>query len=235
MLKPYKHLILAISMMIASSLAFAACTGTQPAAQVSTAPTKAAVTVVAAQPTPTTVQPTSTSAPATATPVATKVVTLAPTEVITKPTPVAVKVTPTEVRTKSTPAAVKPAPAAVKPAAAATAEVMLMTKKTTRGDILTDQKDMTLYTFKNDKPNESTCYDACAKEWEPVVVASENVKPMLSHGLTGKIDVIERKDGAYQITYNEMPLYHYAKDTKPGDSKGDGLNGLWHVVIEKSK
>lgn len=269
MLKLYKQLILTISTMIVISLAFTACTGTRPAAQVSSAPTKAAV--VAAQPTPTTAPPTSTNVPATATLVALKAITstvqIAPTEAMTKPTPAAVKVTPTEVMAKPTlavakatptevmakptPAAVKATPvavkatptkvapkatpAAIKPPTTSKEEVMLMTKKTSLGDILTDQKDMTLYTFKNDKPGESTCYDACAKEWKPVVVASEDAKPTLGHGLTGKVSVIERKDGAYQVTYNGMPLYYYADDAKPGDTKGDGFKGLWHVVMEKSK
>lgn len=233
MLKLYKQLMIITSMMIVASLVFTACKGAQPAAQVSTVPTKAAVTVVAAQPTPTTAQPTSTSAPVVATPVATKVVT--PTEVMPKPTPAVVKVTPTEVMTKSAPAAVKATPAAVKPATTVSTEVILLTQKTTLGDILTDQKNMTLYTFKNDKPDESTCYDACAKEWKPVVVAAANDKPMLGNGLSGKAGIIERKDGAYQITYNGMPLYYYAEDSKPGDTKGDGLKGLWHVVMMKNK
>ena len=41
---------------------------------------------------------------------------------------------------------------------------------------------------------------------------------------------IEREDGTYQVTYNDLPLYHYAADTAPGDVNGDGLFGLWHLA-----
>jgi predicted lipoprotein with Yx(FWY)xxD motif len=30
-----------------------------------------------------------------------------------------------------------------------------------------------------------------------------------------------------------MPLYTYVKDTKTGDKLGDGVNGVWQVVVVK--
>jgi len=33
-----------------------------------------------------------------------------------------------------------------------------------------------------------------------------------------------------QVTYNGIPLYYYSKDTKPGDTTGEGVGGIWHVV-----
>jgi predicted lipoprotein with Yx(FWY)xxD motif len=32
------------------------------------------------------------------------------------------------------------------------------------------------------------------------------------------------------VTYGGKPLYHFAGDTAAGDTKGQGLNGLWFVV-----
>jgi len=198
--------------MVILLLAITACGGAQPAAKITPAPTKAAATPAAAQATPTTVK-------AAATPVAAKPTA---TQVATKPTTTTTETKPTVAAPKATPAALKPA--------AAEEFMAQMAKDKTLGDILTDAKGMTLYTFKNDKPNESTCDAACAKTWPPVVVADEKAKLTTAAGITGKLGVIERKDHSYQVTYNEMPLYRYAEDTKPGEAKGENLNGLWHVV-----
>ena len=88
---------------------------------------------------------------------------------------------------------------------------------------------MTLYVFTNDKPGESTCYDACAQLWPPLTVAKGET-PTLAQGITGKVGVIERKDGTYQVTHDDMPLYYYAKDTKPGETNGEGIKDVWHVA-----
>ena len=97
------------------------------------------------------------------------------------------------------------------------------------GNILTDSQGMTLYTFKKDKPGESACVDACAKRWPPMTV-SEGMQPMAAPGIPGKLGEIERKDDTYQATYNGMPLYRYAGDSRAGDTNGQGLGGNWFVV-----
>jgi D-xylose transport system substrate-binding protein len=105
-----------------------------------------------------------------------------------------------------------------------------MSKNATLGEILTDSQGMTLYVFNNDKPGESTCYDACAKLWPPLLVA-KGEQPMLAQGVSGELGVIERTDGTYQVTHDNMPLYYFAQDTKPGDIKGEGYNDLWHAAL----
>jgi len=40
----------------------------------------------------------------------------------------------------------------------------------------------------------------------------------------------QRKDGKLQATYNGMPLYYYVKDIKAGDTKGQGVGGVWFLV-----
>jgi hypothetical protein len=46
------------------------------------------------------------------------------------------------------------------------------------------------------------------------------------------LGVIQRADGTYQVTYNDMPLYRFIKDTQPGDANGQGLlNGAWTVAL----
>ena len=95
------------------------------------------------------------------------------------------------------------------------------------GKFLTDSSGMTLYIFKKDTSSESTCYDTCAKNW-PAFLASGDLT--LPSGVAGKLDITTRKDGAKQVTYNGAPLYHFAKDTAPGDTKGQGIGNVWFVA-----
>ncbi len=113
--------------------------------------------------------------------------------------------------------------------AADTSGKLMMAKNDKLGDILTDSQGMTLYTFKKDKPGESACYDQCAQKWPPLEV-KQGTQPMAASGISGKLGQTERKDGSYQVTYNDMPLYYFQGDTKPGETKGQGLGGVWFVV-----
>ncbi len=62
------------------------------------------------------------------------------------------------------------------------------------------------------------------------MVADEDEPPAAGEGVLGVIAVIEREDGTYQVTYNDLPLYHYIGDLAPGDVTGDGLFGVWHLA-----
>jgi predicted lipoprotein with Yx(FWY)xxD motif len=116
------------------------------------------------------------------------------------------------------------------PAAASTGETVVgVANSPTYGDILTDKNGMTLYIFKNDQPGQSTCTDACASIWPPLTVP-QNTTPQASDSVTGKLGVIQRADGSYQVTINDMPLYLYASDKNPGDTNGQGIKGVWYVV-----
>lgn len=101
------------------------------------------------------------------------------------------------------------------------------------GKILTDSKGMTLYVFTADKDGKSTCYDQCAKAWPPFLVTSQ--QPHFNTNIEGKFGLMARKDNKQQVTYNNMPLYYYQKDKKPGDVTGQGVDGAWFVVQPKSK
>lgn len=97
------------------------------------------------------------------------------------------------------------------------------------GSILTDNQGMTLYIFKKDKSGESVCSGPCVTKWPPLTVA-EGMQPAAASGIPGTLGQIERQDDTYQVTYNGMPLYRYAGDSKPGDTNGQGFGGLWFVV-----
>ncbi|MEV6242251.1 hypothetical protein [Lentzea sp. NPDC051838] len=95
------------------------------------------------------------------------------------------------------------------------------------GPVVTDVKGFTLYRFDDDKPNQSTCDGECAATWPPATVADENFTVEgLDKGIVGSI---VRKDGSRQLTVGGMPQYRFAKDEKPGQTKGQGLQGKWFV------
>lgn len=96
--------------------------------------------------------------------------------------------------------------------------------KTSDG-MLTSSSGMTLYVFDKDTAGsgKSTCNGPCAANWPPLM-AEADAKPAGNHTL------ITRDDGGKQWAYKGKPLYFWAKDMKPGDKTGDGVNGVWHVA-----
>ncbi len=97
------------------------------------------------------------------------------------------------------------------------------------GDFLVGPNGMTLYTFANDAPGVSNCADKCAENWPPLLVESADALT-LQPGLVGSFGVIERADGGMQVTLNDMPLYYFFKDEKPGDSTGQNAGDVWFVA-----
>ena len=50
-------------------------------------------------------------------------------------------------------------------------------------------------------------------------------------GVNGNLlDVLVRTDGTRQVMYNGMPLYYFAADANPGDTKGQGVGKVWFVI-----
>ncbi len=139
-----------------------------------------------------------------------------------------------------------PAAAATKPAASATgtpgaggtssgpsapsATTVKVAQSASLGNILVDANGMTLYTFKNDQPGVSNCTGNCATTWPPLTVPS-GTQPTAPSGVPGRLATIQRSDGGTQVTYDGMPLYRYAPDTKPGDTIGQGVGNVWFVVV----
>ncbi len=94
---------------------------------------------------------------------------------------------------------------------------------------LTAANSMSLYTFDKDTANVSNCYDACEAIW-PVFDATIDTTN-LPMGIEAKdFAKITRTDGTTQTTYKSQPLYYFAKDAKAGDTKGDWVKGVWHLI-----
>ncbi|TXD97420.1 hypothetical protein FUT87_04895 [Mitsuaria sp. TWR114] len=90
---------------------------------------------------------------------------------------------------------------------------------------LVGANDMTLYTFDKDAAGsgKSVCNGPCATNWPPLMARAEDKA-------SGDWSIITRDDGSKQWAYKGKPLYFWAKDAKPGDRSGDGINQVWHTA-----
>ncbi|HEX4943074.1 MAG TPA: hypothetical protein VFV55_01905 [Usitatibacteraceae bacterium] len=95
----------------------------------------------------------------------------------------------------------------------------------TAGGVLTNAAGMTLYTFDKDEAGKgkSACNGPCATNWPPLMAAADAKA-------TGDYSIVTRDDGGKQWAFKGKPLYGWAKDQKPGDKTGDGVNKVWHVA-----
>lgn len=91
--------------------------------------------------------------------------------------------------------------------------------------VLVGTNGMTLYTFDKDAAGsgKSVCNGPCAQNWPPLVAAAHSAA-------SSDWVVIARDDGTNQWAYKGKPVYFWAKDKKPGDRTGDGVNGTWRVA-----
>jgi predicted lipoprotein with Yx(FWY)xxD motif len=100
------------------------------------------------------------------------------------------------------------------------------------GTALVDGTGRALYLFANDTGSASTCSGACAGAWPPLP-APADLTAATGVGLDNQVDSTPRSDGSAQLTYHGHPLYYYAGDDKPGDTRGEGLNQFgahWYLV-----
>ena len=107
--------------------------------------------------------------------------------------------------------------------AGANAQTMPSAVKSTSG-MFTNSAGMTLYTFDKDTSGKSACNGPCATNWPPLM-ADGSAKP------AGDWTIVTRDDGGKQWAYKGRPVYTWTKDSKPGDTTGDGFaNNAWHVA-----
>ena len=124
-----------------------------------------------------------------------------------------------------------PAPAPMSSSGAASARAdTVATRRTGLGNVLVDSQGRTLYLFEKDRGMTSACSGACASIWPPLT----GTNAMAGAGLSApKLNVAKQPGGSSDVTYAGHPLYTYVGDTKPGDTKGEGLNQFgaqWYAV-----
>jgi predicted lipoprotein with Yx(FWY)xxD motif len=97
------------------------------------------------------------------------------------------------------------------------------------GGYLVNQSNFTLYYFQNDSTvnGASSCYGECAALWTPFYATNPSLPDTLRPIDFG---VITRTDGTKQTTFKGWPLYQYSKDIASGFIKGNGIDGLWHII-----
>jgi predicted lipoprotein with Yx(FWY)xxD motif len=114
-----------------------------------------------------------------------------------------------------------------KAAAKSTVEV----RSTRLGKILVSSQGHSLYLFRKDSRDKSTCSGACAKFWPPLRASG---KPTAGRGVSAsKLGTIKRSDGKPQVTYNGHPLYTFQQDTRAGQTNGQGVTafgGSWFTL-----
>ena len=91
--------------------------------------------------------------------------------------------------------------------------------------VLATPSGATVYTFDKDTASngKSVCNGQCAQAWPPLAAQASDAP-------SGDWTIVTRDDGARQWAYKGWPLYTYAKDAKPGDTTGDNVKNVWHVV-----
>ncbi len=108
--------------------------------------------------------------------------------------------------------------------AAATIEV----SKGILGQMLVDAQGHTLYVFETDTNGTSSCYGQCASMWPALMTDGS---PTAGTGVMGgTLGTAARTDGSTQVTIDGHPLYTFSGDSAAGDTKGEGIGGVWFVA-----
>jgi predicted lipoprotein with Yx(FWY)xxD motif len=64
-----------------------------------------------------------------------------------------------------------------------------------------------------------------------VYLRGGQVAPTAGQGVDSELlGSVRRPDGTRQATLNGWPLYRFSEDRAPGETKGEGLKGTWHVI-----
>jgi predicted lipoprotein with Yx(FWY)xxD motif len=99
----------------------------------------------------------------------------------------------------------------------------------TLGAFVAGEGGKSLYVFTQDSSGASVCVDDCATNWPPLVVESAAAVAAGS-GVTGALATITRPDGTTQVTLGGAPLYYFAADAAAGETKGQGVGGVWFLA-----
>jgi predicted lipoprotein with Yx(FWY)xxD motif len=119
------------------------------------------------------------------------------------------------------------------PAAAKKPSITIGVASSKLGNILVDEKGLSLYMFTPDARNVSNCEGACLTAWPPIMLGKEDT--LADVALTGGLrrsllGVAMRENGSRHVTYNGYPLYYWFRDAKAGDVLGQWVGNVWFVL-----
>jgi predicted lipoprotein with Yx(FWY)xxD motif len=102
------------------------------------------------------------------------------------------------------------------------------------GTVVVDGRGMTAYVFDKDTADsgKSACVGDCASMWP--AITSSSAKPK-ADGISGTVATIAAAAGGKQVTIDGRPVYTFSGDSAAGDTKGQGVKGIWHVVSPAGK
>jgi predicted lipoprotein with Yx(FWY)xxD motif len=100
--------------------------------------------------------------------------------------------------------------------------------------IVVDGHGDTLYALTPETTHHLLCKSPeCLRFWPPLTVNSHKAKLKAGAGVKGKLGLLRRKHGVFQVTLRGMPLYHFSGDSAPGDAHGQGIKsfgGQWFAA-----
>ncbi|HEY3959295.1 MAG TPA: hypothetical protein VGL68_02180 [Solirubrobacteraceae bacterium] len=92
----------------------------------------------------------------------------------------------------------------------------------------------TLYALSPETAHHLLCKSSeCAKFWPPLTVRSHNTKLTAGSGVHGRLALLRRPNGTWQVTLGGLPLYRYSGDHASGEANGQHIHsfgGTWHVI-----
>jgi predicted lipoprotein with Yx(FWY)xxD motif len=93
---------------------------------------------------------------------------------------------------------------------------------------LTDSDGRSLYISLKDTSGKSNCTGDCLKVWQPLLAKG---RVLAGAGVAqANLGILLLPSGDRQVTYLGLPLYTYSKDVNPGDTGGQGIDGVWFLV-----
>ncbi len=92
----------------------------------------------------------------------------------------------------------------------------------------------TLYALSPETTHHLLCKSSeCIKFWPPLTVRSHNTKLTAGSGVHGRLALLRRANGTWQVTLGGLPLYRYSGDHASGEANGQHIHsfgGTWHVI-----
>jgi predicted lipoprotein with Yx(FWY)xxD motif len=123
--------------------------------------------------------------------------------------------------------------------AGATGTVRSAYSKELGARVAANAQGLTLYALRPETSRHLLCKSrTCLSVWPPLTVRSRRAHLSRGTGVRGRLGLIARGHGVFQVTLNGMPLYRFRYDKKTGQSYGQGIRdfgGVWHAVLASGK
>jgi predicted lipoprotein with Yx(FWY)xxD motif len=104
--------------------------------------------------------------------------------------------------------------------------------------VVVNSSGRTLYTLTPETSRHLLCKTSeCLRFWPPLTVGSSKTKLKNGPGTHGRLGILHRSNGMFQVTLRGVPLYRYSKDHAKGDTNGEGIEsfgGTWHAMTATS-